>query len=171
MTDDIGFAAPSTFGGVIPTPALDRTATDGGRFGGYGLYLLKGKPVFLWNLLDLKRVRPDLLPAADMAKVHTLLRKYLDQRLLFYSDADAHQLQQINSYTAHLQAELLSAVLPATNNPTRVTGLAVAGMNDVLNSQGYTQAAFWNHIPTGEWGLLGMMPLSLPLGRIWLAEH
>ncbi|MBV8330764.1 MAG: arylsulfatase [Verrucomicrobia bacterium] len=31
--------------------------TDGGRFGGYGLYLLKGKPVFLWNLLDLKRVR------------------------------------------------------------------------------------------------------------------
>jgi hypothetical protein len=31
--------------------------TDGGRFGGYGLYLLKGKPVFLWNLLDLKPVR------------------------------------------------------------------------------------------------------------------
>jgi hypothetical protein len=31
--------------------------TDGGRFGGYGLYLLKGKPVFTWNLLDLKRVR------------------------------------------------------------------------------------------------------------------
>ena len=25
--------------------------TDGGRFGGYGLYLLKGKPVFTWNLL------------------------------------------------------------------------------------------------------------------------
>lgn len=31
--------------------------TDGGRFGGFGLYLIKGKPVFLWNLLDLKRVR------------------------------------------------------------------------------------------------------------------
>ena len=31
--------------------------TEGGRFGGYGLYLLKGKPIFLWNLLDLKRVR------------------------------------------------------------------------------------------------------------------
>jgi len=31
--------------------------TNGGRFGGYGLYLLKGKPVFVWNLLDLKRVR------------------------------------------------------------------------------------------------------------------
>ncbi len=31
--------------------------TEGGRFGGFGMYLLKGKPVFLWNLLDLKRVR------------------------------------------------------------------------------------------------------------------
>jgi hypothetical protein len=31
--------------------------TEGGRFGGYGLYLLKGKPVFTWNLLDLKRVK------------------------------------------------------------------------------------------------------------------
>jgi arylsulfatase A-like enzyme len=31
--------------------------TQGGRFAGYGFYVLKGKPVFLWNLLDLKRVR------------------------------------------------------------------------------------------------------------------
>ena len=31
--------------------------TSGGRFGGYGFYLLKGKPVFLWNLVDLKRVK------------------------------------------------------------------------------------------------------------------
>jgi len=32
-------------------------ATMGGRFGGYGFYLLKGKPVFVYNLLDLKRYR------------------------------------------------------------------------------------------------------------------
>jgi arylsulfatase len=31
--------------------------TQGGRFGGYGLYLLKGKPVFTWNLVDIKRVK------------------------------------------------------------------------------------------------------------------
>jgi arylsulfatase len=31
--------------------------TDGGRFGGYGLYLLQGKPVFLYNLLSLTRFR------------------------------------------------------------------------------------------------------------------
>jgi arylsulfatase len=31
--------------------------TEGGRFGGYGLYLLKGKPVFLYNFVDLERFR------------------------------------------------------------------------------------------------------------------
>ena len=39
--------------------------TSGGRFAGYGFYLLKGKPVFLWNLVDLERIRwegPDALP-------------------------------------------------------------------------------------------------------------
>ncbi len=31
--------------------------TSGGRFGGYGFYLLKGKPVWLWNLVDLRRIK------------------------------------------------------------------------------------------------------------------
>ena len=32
MTDDQGFGAPSTFGGVIPTPTMDRIAQDGLRY-------------------------------------------------------------------------------------------------------------------------------------------
>jgi arylsulfatase A-like enzyme len=31
--------------------------TSGGRFGGYGFYLLDSKPVFVWNLVDLERVK------------------------------------------------------------------------------------------------------------------
>ncbi len=31
--------------------------TSGGRFAGYGFYLLKGKPVWLWNLVDLERIK------------------------------------------------------------------------------------------------------------------
>jgi arylsulfatase len=45
--------------------------TQGGRFAGYGFYLLTGKPVFTWNLLDLERIRwegPDALTAGK----HTL---------------------------------------------------------------------------------------------------
>jgi arylsulfatase len=45
--------------------------TDGGRFGGYGMYVLKGKPVFVWNLLDLKRIRWES-PAALSPGKHTI---------------------------------------------------------------------------------------------------
>jgi arylsulfatase len=55
-------------------------ATLGGRFGGYGLYLLKGKPVFVYNLLDLKRYRweggvgaRDWLGAALKPGKHTIV--------------------------------------------------------------------------------------------------
>jgi arylsulfatase len=39
--------------------------TSGGRFGGYGFYLLKGHPVWLWNMVDLDRIRwtGDAIPA------------------------------------------------------------------------------------------------------------
>jgi arylsulfatase len=43
---------------VVPKGGAEgMIATLGGRFGGYGLYLLKGKPVFVYNLLNLKRYR------------------------------------------------------------------------------------------------------------------
>jgi arylsulfatase len=32
LTDDVGFGAPSTFGGLIPTPAMDRIAKAGLRY-------------------------------------------------------------------------------------------------------------------------------------------
>jgi arylsulfatase len=45
--------------------------TEGGRFGGWGFYLLKGKPVFVYNLLDLARPRVEG-PAALTPGKHTL---------------------------------------------------------------------------------------------------
>jgi arylsulfatase len=45
--------------------------TEGGRFGGFGFYLLKGKPVFTWNLVDLKRLRWEGPEALSPGK-HTL---------------------------------------------------------------------------------------------------
>ena len=46
--------------------------TEGGRFGGYGLYLLKGKPVFLYNFLDLERFRWEGADALAPGK-HTIV--------------------------------------------------------------------------------------------------
>lgn len=42
---------------IPETGAEGMLVTDGGRFGGYGFYLLKGRPVFTWNLLMLERVK------------------------------------------------------------------------------------------------------------------
>jgi arylsulfatase len=50
-------------------------ATLGGRFGGYGLYLLRGKPVFLYNFLDLERFRWEG-PAALAPGKHTVVFEF-----------------------------------------------------------------------------------------------
>jgi hypothetical protein len=118
------------------------------------------------NAIGTEFLRADLLPAADAAKVRTLLLSYVDQRILFYTTRDEHQLRRIDGQTAKLQAELWSAVrVPVLAEPTAVAALAASGMNDVLNSQGYTQAAWWNRIPGAAWGLLRPSP-SAPM--YWL---
>jgi hypothetical protein len=50
---------------IPPGGAEGMLITQGGRFGGYCFYVLKSKLVFLWNLVELKRVRwegPELTP-------------------------------------------------------------------------------------------------------------
>jgi hypothetical protein len=112
------------------------------------------------NAIGTEYIRADLLPAAEAAKVRALLRNYLDQRVLFYTTRDEQQLKLIDARTAQLQTDLWSAVLaPAAAQPTPIVALAVAGMNDVLNSQGYTQAAWWNRIPVAAWGLMGTIAI------------
>jgi len=60
--------ASYTFTADIEVPeggAEGMIITSGGRFGGYGFYLLDSKPVFLWNMVDLKRIKwegPALAP-------------------------------------------------------------------------------------------------------------
>jgi hypothetical protein len=107
------------------------------------------------NAIGTEYVRADFLPASDAAKVRALLRKYIDQRVLFYETRDDRQLQAVDVATAQVQTDLWNAVQgPAQAMPTQVVALAASGMNDVLNSQGYTQASWWNRIPSAAWGLM-----------------
>ena len=113
------------------------------------------------NAIGTEYARADLLPAEDAKRVHEPLRQYLDQRIAFYSTGDQRPINQINAETAKLQAELWSAVLSGANTqPTAVRALAVSGMNDVLNSQSYTQAAWLNRIPVAAWSLMGLVAIS-----------
>jgi hypothetical protein len=107
------------------------------------------------NAIGTEYVRADMLSAADAARVRELLKSYLDQRVQFYKTRDVGQLRQIDTHTAQLQNELWSTVqVRAAAQPTPVVALAVSGMNDVFNSKGYTQAAWWNRIPVAAWVLL-----------------
>ena len=116
------------------------------------------------NAIGTEYLRAGLLPGADAAKVRELLRSYVDQRVLFYTTRNARRLEQINASTVQLQTGLWLAVqAPAVAQPTPVIALAVSGMNDVLNSQGYTQAAWWNRIPVAAWGLMGAIAICCNL--------
>jgi hypothetical protein len=116
------------------------------------------------NAIGTEYLRAGLLPAADGTKVRTLLSKYLDGRIRYYVANDEEEARQINVGTNQLQDELWSAVLGmAAAQPTPVVALVVSGMNDVLNSQGYTQAAWWNRIPAAAWGLMAVMAVGCNL--------
>jgi hypothetical protein len=116
------------------------------------------------NAIGTEYVRAGLLPAGEAGKVRGLLKSYLDQRILFYTVRDAHRLEQISSTTAQLQTDLWSAVqAAAVAQPTPTIALAVSGMNDILNSQGYTQAAWWNRIPAGAWTLMAAIAICCNL--------
>jgi hypothetical protein len=116
------------------------------------------------NAIGTEYVRADFLPPEGAARVRELLRRYVDQRVAFYLSRDEGHIGQINADTEKLQAELWSAIVRAvTPQQTAVEALVVSGMNDVLNSQGYTQAAWWNRIPVAAWGLMGLIAVSCNL--------
>ncbi len=93
------------------------------------------------------------LPTAT--KVRALLKQYLAKRIEFYQAGSWVGLAEFDSKSAQLQNQMWSAVADAVKaQPTAVAALAVSGMNDVLNRQGYTQASWWNRIPVAAWGVI-----------------
>jgi hypothetical protein len=112
------------------------------------------------NAIGTEYARAGLLPASDAAMTRLLLRSYLDQRILFFHTRDNERLRQIDERTTQLQEQLWSTVQNAAlAQPSALSSLAAAGMNDVLNAQGYTQAAWWNRIPTAAWLLMWLIAM------------
>jgi hypothetical protein len=116
------------------------------------------------NAIGTEYLRTDLLPGDIGGHTRELLSKYIDLRIAFYDVRDTGLADEISRQTANVQRELWAAVAPAAaSHPTPTTALALSGMNDVLNSQGYTQAAWWNRIPSGAWALMALMAISCNL--------
>jgi hypothetical protein len=107
------------------------------------------------NAIGTEYLRIDLLPNVDQPKMRALLSSYLDERIRFYVSRNEQELAKIAVRTAQLKTEMWSAVSrPAMAQPSAVAALAVAGMNEVLDDQGYTEAAWENRLPFETWGLM-----------------
>ena len=112
--------------------------------------------------------RADLLAPADAAKVQALLKRYLDQRMLFYTTRSSARASEIAADTVRLQTELWSTLRPAIAAvPPPLMGLLVSGMNDVINSQRSSQAAWLNRIPVAAWALMA----TIAIGCCWLIAY
>ncbi|QWD66822.1 hypothetical protein [Polynucleobacter sp. MWH-Aus1W21] len=107
------------------------------------------------NAIGTEFLRADLLSPKHSAVTKDLLLQYVDQRILFYSKQSPEKIQEIRSKTDQLQADLWNEIVPVVRKQdTPSIALVASGMNDVLNSQGYVQAAWWNRIPLTAWALM-----------------
>lgn len=107
------------------------------------------------NAIGTEYLRADLLPSKTAEQTKDLLIQYLDERILFYSKHNPEKFKEIRQKTNDLQTEMWNIILPvAREQNTPTIALVVSGMNDVLNSQGYVQAAWWNRIPYTAWSLM-----------------
>ena len=107
------------------------------------------------NAIGTEYLRADLLPPKAAAATKDLLIQYIDQRILFYSKQSPEKMQEMSNKTNQLQTALWNEILPTIKTQNTATmALVASGMNDVLNSQGYVQAAWWNRIPYTAWTLM-----------------
>ena len=112
------------------------------------------------NAIGTEYLRVDLLSEPVRAKVKAQLVEYVDLRIRRYQAHASDDIRELALKTAQLQNQMWSEVetsAAATPNPVMAT--VVTGMNDVINCQGYTQAARLNRIPLPAWALMGAIAL------------
>jgi hypothetical protein len=107
------------------------------------------------NAIGTEYVRADLAGAPLAAQMKTDLVSYTKLRIADFKTRNPQALAQIGRDTVALQARLWqSATQVAKDKPTPIGSIIVTGMNDVLNSQDYSEAARINRLPVGAWCLM-----------------
>ena len=112
------------------------------------------------NAIGTEYVRADLLPEPARTKVQAQLVQYLDLRIQRYNAHATDDVSGLAARTADSQNIMWNETKSAANvNPNPIIATVVVGMNDVLNRQGYTQAARLNRIPVSAWALMFVIAL------------
>lgn len=112
------------------------------------------------NAISTAFMRADFLPDPVAARLRTLLKQYLDLRVAYYTATDPRRIETITADTAKMQNQLWQTILPTVKpDPPRME-LVITSINDVLSSQGNTQAGFLNRLPAGVWAIMGLVALA-----------
>jgi hypothetical protein len=107
------------------------------------------------NAIGTEYLRADLLPDAARSAVQAQLVEYLDLRIKRYQANASQDVTGLMAQTTQLQNEMWNTVRnSAMTMRDPVSATVVTGMNDVINRQGYTQAARWKRIPEPAWALM-----------------
>lgn len=107
------------------------------------------------NAIATEYLRADLLPTGQSAPLRGMLHEYLDQRISFYTTPDAQQLKRIAIERGKLQLKMWSLVRPTPPaQPSIGSALLIVGMNELMDTQRLTNAAWSNRIPVAAWVMM-----------------
>jgi hypothetical protein len=107
------------------------------------------------NAIGTEYLRADLMPDAARSAVQAQLVQYLDLRIQRYQAHASQDVTELAAKTTEVQNEMWNTVRnSAMTMRDPISATVVTGMNDVINRQGYTQAARWKRIPVPAWALM-----------------
>jgi hypothetical protein len=107
------------------------------------------------NAIGTEYARADVVAASLGTRIKMELVHYAQLRREHFQARDPGELARIDRQTTQSQTELWQlATQVANDQPTPIGAAVMTGMNDVLNSQDYSEAALENRIPLGAWALM-----------------
>ena len=107
------------------------------------------------NAIGTEYLRLELLPAAGAQSGRRLLREYTRQRIVWYGETDSRTIAQTAAQTDQLGDKLWAVTRDAGRaKPSPITALVASGMNDVLNAEARTAAAWLYRVPRSAWFLM-----------------
>jgi hypothetical protein len=113
------------------------------------------------NTIQTEYLRVGMLSSADTAGARDLLRQYIRQRIATYEAPNADVLLVSGAPSEAIQRRMWVIVEKAAEaRQNSITALVAAGMNDVIDAQGYVAAAWSNRIPPAAWALMFAIALS-----------
>jgi hypothetical protein len=102
-----------------------------------------------------------LLPGEERERAQALLRRYAQMRIGFYQSADEGRLAELAGETDRVQEALLAQLAAySEKNPTPISALLISGLNAVIDSRGFTEAAWGNRLPIEVWFMLALFGMG-----------